>query len=497
LVLATGAFLERGIAAGHFHSILSFFPQPVSMHPLHYLFFTVPAVAAAFAMPDFAGTDDLPVGPVPVFARTHLPTVQVVVAPDRPDWTYQAGQAAKFTIRVLADNVPLASAEVSVAIGPEQMPAVIKKNALAVPAAGLTLDGGTMTDPGFMRCVATTRIGGRTYRGVATAAFSPEKIQPTQADPEDFDVFWDAAKAELARIPIDPTRVLLPEHCTNNVNVYQVSFRVTGSESPAYNKDSRIFGILCEPTAPGKYPALLRPPGAGARSYIPYIAADRELAARGMITLTIGIHGIPVNLHPDIYDQMRPAALKNYWAYNMDDRETYYFRRVYLGCVRANDYLCALPNHDGQNLLVTGLSQGGQLTVVTAGLDPRVTALAAVYPAYCDVTGYLHGRAGGWPHMFCPDPETGAKSVHARSPAKIATTAYYDAVNFARRIKAPGLYTWGYNDTICPPTSMFAAYNVITAPKQLNLALVTGHNLIAEETAAINEWLLRQAGMRK
>jgi cephalosporin-C deacetylase-like acetyl esterase len=77
----------------------------------------------------------------------------------------------------------------------------------------------------------------------------------------------------------------------------------------------------------------------------------------------------------------------------------------------------------------------------------------------------------------------------------VAAAAYYDAVNFARRIKAPGLHTWGYNDTTCPPTSMFAAYNVITAPKQLNLALVTGHNLIAGETAAINAWLLRQAGV--
>jgi cephalosporin-C deacetylase-like acetyl esterase len=179
----------------------------------------------------------------------------------------------------------------------------------------------------------------------------------------------------------------------------------------------------------------------------------------------------------------------------MDNRNTYYYRRVYLGCLRANDYLVSLPNFDGQHLLVHGGSQGGQLAIVTAGLDSRVTALAPVYPACCDVTGYMHGRAGGWPHTFRPDFKTGEPGFHSKNPEKIKTLAYFDTVNFARRVKAPGLYSWGYNDLTCPPTSLFAAYNVIAAPKALNLALSAGHNPIPEEDAAINEWLLKAAGL--
>ena len=141
------------------------------------------------------------------------------------------------------------------------------------------------------------------------------------------------------------------------------------------------------------------------------------------------------------------------------------------------------PKWDGKNLVVTGGSQGGALTITTAGLDPRVTALAPYYPALSDMAGYLKGRAGGWPHLFKDE-----KDGH-RTPAKIRTAAYYDVVNFARRVKAPGLYSWGWNDEVCPPTSMHAAYNVVTAPKELLLAAETGHNTVPEETAKVDRWI--------
>ena len=62
-------------------------------------------------------------------------------------------------------------------------------------------------------------------------------------------------------------------------------------------------------------------------------------------------------------------------------------------------------------------------------------------------------------------------------------------VNFARRVKVPGLYSWGYNDETCPPTSMYSAYNVIPGPKKLLLTLETGHNNIPEQVAEVDSWL--------
>ncbi|MCC7496476.1 MAG: acetylxylan esterase [Bryobacterales bacterium] len=245
---------------------------------------------------------------------------------------------------------------------------------------------------------------------------------------------------------------------------------------------SRLYGILCQPKAPGKYPALLAVPGAGVRPY----RGLAEMAAHGIITLQVGIHGIPVTLDQTVYEALGAGALKGYFLFGLHNRDRYYYRRVYLGCVRGNDFLSSLPNYDGVNLVVTGGSQGGALSIVTAGLDPRVRGLAAYYPALSDVTGYLHNRAGGWPHMF--HAAEGAMSF--RSKDMIETSGYYDVVNFARRVKVPGIYSWGYNDETCPPTSTYSAYNVIPGPKKLLLALETGHNSIPEQVARMNAWLL-------
>lgn len=76
-----------------------------------------------------------------------------------------------------------------------------------------------------------------------------------------------------------------------------------------------------------------------------------------------------------------------------------------------------------------------------------------------------------------------------RTKEKIETSKYYDVVNFARRLKVPGIYSWGYNDETCPPTSMYSAYNVISAPKKLVLALETGHGQVKEQVDILNAWM--------
>jgi cephalosporin-C deacetylase-like acetyl esterase len=137
--------------------------------------------------------------------------------------------------------------------------------------------------------------------------------------------------------------------------------------------------------------------------------------------------------------------------------------------------------------VVTGGSQGGALSIVTAGLDKRVTCLAAFYPALCDITGYLHGRAGGWPHML----NKGNQPVN-NTPEKLKTISYYDVVNFAKQVTVPGFYSWGYNDNTCPPTSVFAAINSVKAPKTIVITPITGHWRFEETNQESLEWLKKQ-----
>lgn len=414
-----------------------------------------------------------------VYAQPSHQFIRVVVAPERTDWTYKTGEKVKFSVLVLKNGLPVKNAVVKYEVGPEEMEPV-KKDSLTLPDGKLTIEVAGLKTPGFMRCIVTAIHEGKEYRQWAAAGFDPLKIEPTVANPADFTRFWDSLKTELAKIPIDSRMVLMPEKCTENVNVYHVSLQNI--------HNSRVYGILSVPKKEGKYPALLRVPGAGIRPY----NGDVRNAERGIITLEIGIHGIPVNMPVEFYANLSSGALNGYPHFNLDNRDKYYFKRVYLGCVRAVDFLDSLPYFDGENIAVTGGSQGGALSIITSGLDNRIKWLAAYYPALSDMTGYLHNRAGGWPHLFSK-----YNMAYNNLPAKIETVKYYDVVNFARLLKIPGFYTWGFNDNVCPPTSMYAAYNVIKSPKELFLAQETGHWTYPEQNEKAEAWLLDKLKVKK
>ncbi|MCE6990094.1 acetylxylan esterase [Dyadobacter sp. CY323] len=406
--------------------------------------------------------------------------VEVIVTADHEDWTYKTGEKAQFIVQVLRNGNPVKNASIRYEIGLEKLDPTIKETKTAADGK-LTIDGGTLKTPGFLRCIAWANVDGGEYRGLATAGFDPLKIQPTVSNPEDFDTFWANAKKELATVPMDAKMTLLPERCTEKVNVYHLNLQNNRT-------NVRVYGILCVPKKEGKYPALLKVPGAGVRAYY----GDVATAEKGIITLEIGIHGVPVTMDPSVYVDLGQGALNGYPSANLDDKDRFYYKRVYLGCVRANDFLVSMPQFDGVNLAVTGGSQGGALSIITAGLDSRVKWLGAFYPALSDVTGYLHGRAGGWPHYF---DKNSVKWNNTKD--KLATVGYYDVVNFARRVKVPGFYIWGFNDETCPPTSMYSAYNVTTAPKELKLYLDTGHWTYQEERDVMNNWLIEKLTAKK
>ena len=416
----------------------------------------------------------LALGAAVAAAQDYTGTVRVTVIPDRADWTYALGQPASFKVTVTRDGHPVKGASVAYTLGPERMKPVEEKT-VPVPADGVVVKAKGMDQPGFLRLVATAKVDGQEYRGLATAGYAPGQIKPTVPEPADFDAFWDANKKTLAEVAMDAKLTPMPASSTARADCWHVSLQNIAIE-PGHL--THVYGVLCEPMGDGPFPALLSVPGAGVRAY----RGQVEMAERGIITLQIGINGIPVNLEGPIYDDLRWGALSGYRIHGLDDRDDYYYRRVYLGCLRAVDFLVSRPRYDGRSLGVAGGSQGGALTLVTAGLDPRVKVVGVSYPALVDTTGYLHGRAGGWPHMFQDEKRH-------RSQAKIDTIAYYDVVNFARRVRVPGLYTWGFNDETTPPTSMYAAYNVITAEKSLLLALEMGHPPVPEVTTRINDWL--------
>jgi len=409
-----------------------------------------------------------------VVAQPTEQRVKIIIAPDHADWNYQTGENAKFKITVLKYGVPCQDITINYEIGPERMEPS-QKMILFLKSGQTLLQGGTMKTPGFLRCIVSVMVDGVKYRNLATVGFNVTKIRPTVTCPVDFANFWQVAKDSLARIGIDAKMVLLPERCTEKVNVYEVNLQ-------NYNR-TRLYGILSVPKAPGKYPALLLVPGAGVRSYAGHVA----IAEKGFITLDIGIHGIPVTLEERLYESLLTGILKDYPNYNLDDKDRYYYKRVYMGCIRADDFLCSLPQYDGVHLGVLGGSQGGALSIVTAALDKRIIAACSMYPALADITGYLFGRAGGWPHLLAK-----RNIAYNNTPAKLNTIPYYDVVNFAKMLTVPIKMTWGYNDEVCPPTTSYAVYNSINSVKSSDIVQDAGHWTYPEQETELWNWLLLQ-----
>jgi len=399
--------------------------------------------------------------------------IRIMVSPSKSDMTYSVNEAITFDIAIYKFGQLVPNAAIFYSYGPEMMDPV-KADTVTLVKGNTQLKVGEMAQPGFLRCHVTYTENGITYQNSGTAAIAPEQIKPTAVLPADFVDFWNKNLEEASRIPLESVLTLMPEKTTFHSEIYHVSFR---------NITGHIYGILTKPKKSGKYPAILIVPGAGVRPY------NERNINQDVITLQIGIHGIPVNLYDSpIYDNLAAGALANYNTANLEDRDRYYYKRVYVGCVRAVDFLYSLEGFDGKNIGVMGGSQGGALSIVTAGLDERIRYLVSYYPALSDLTGYLHGRAGGWPHLF--------KNTFTNQPDKISTSAYYDVVNFAREVKVPGMYSFGFNDNVCPPTSIYAAINVIPGSKEISLYKDAAHWMYPEQSSEGDQWMFEKLGVK-
>jgi cephalosporin-C deacetylase len=360
---------------------------------------------------------------------------------------------------------------------PEGMPSgpytyVIKKNNFGAPIKTGTLDlaggpveFGIQVDEPCMLFVKVSAPGsGSPNRSQALgAAVAPSRIEPSARRPADFDRFWEGKLAELARVPMNP---LMTPGESGRANVEFAIFRLD-------SLGSNVQGYFAKPKKEGKLPALVIFQWAGVYALQKNAVLDR--ARQGWLVLNV-----------DSHDKQPSAASGppgNYASLGFTDRETSYFLKMYLRDTRAIDYLASRPEWDGKTLVVMGTSMGGQQSLCAAGLNPKVTHVIVNEPAGCDITGPLHGRASGYP------------SWPAGDKAAMATGPYFDAVNFASRIKATALVAMGFVDTVAPPVGIWAAFNQLQGPKESAPMVDSPHNNLATSRQQLpfnrraSEWL--------
>jgi len=154
------------------------------------------------------------------------------------------------------------------------------------------------------------------------------------------------------------------------------------------------------------------------------------------------------------------------------DKSNYYYRYVYMDCLRALDLLLDMDGAGGKGVGVTGVSQGGGLTIVVSALDRRVTLSMPEVPYLCQFERAVEVASQG-PYLeilnyirMNPEDADGAYE----------TLSYFDAMNFAPELRCPTLVSVGLIDTVCPASTIFSTFNHMAArEKELSIYPGMGH----------------------
>ena len=386
-----------------------------------------------------------------------------VTVPDHADWLYKTGEKANIEIQFYKYGIPR-NGEVTYTVGNDLL-GTDTKGTVTLKNGRAKINIGTKKTPGFRDVVLTMKLDGQSYTHHVKVGFSPEKIQPFTQEPKDFNTFWQGNLDELAKIPLSYTKEIAKEYCTDKVDCYLVKI-------PVSRRKQCVYGYLFYPknAQPGKHPVVLCPPGAGIKT-IKEPLRHKYYAENGFIRLEIEIHGLDPRLPKETFDDISRAFNSDPTGYlenGIDNRDRYYMKHVYLALVRCIDLLTSLPEWDGRNVAVQGGSQGGALALVAAGLDKRVNLCVVNHPALSDMAGYTEkGHTGGYPHFN--------RMTGLYTPSNISTMAYYDVVNFARKVKATTYMTWGYNDNTCPPTTSYAVWNTLNCEKESLITPINEH----------------------
>ncbi len=145
------------------------------------------------------------------------------------------------------------------------------------------------------------------------------------------------------------------------------------------------------------------------------------------------------------------------------DPNTYYYRRVFTDGVRTVELARQHLAIDSNRIAVTGVSQGGGIAIAVAGLDPSVNVVMPDVPGLC---GYRRATevVDSTPYS---EISNYLKTHRDKIETVFNTLNYFDDINLRTRARASALFSVGLMDEICPPSTIYAAYNYYGGPKEI------------------------------
>lgn len=370
-------------------------------------------------------------------------SAQLEVSVSRTDAIHNVGETAFFQAKATYSSP--ATYEI---IYDEQSPVVETGTVNLIAGQNVTIPY-RLDEPGLVIC----RVNLNNVIQEASAVFAPLEISPLEEEPNDFDAFWASQKNLKNSLPLDIQMSYLNES----------SYQTTYTFSLANIEGRRTYGYISIPKGSGPFPASITLPPYGTSQAV--VGADTESAEKGgMIAVSLSIHNRPVN-------QDDPNA---YQPDDNTDRDKFYYRYGLIGAMHVIDYLETRPDFDG-NVCAMGVSQGGGLSMLLAGIDDRVSLLINSNPTMGQHVGYKYDRASGFPY-YLSIIEAKNQGNPAVFNAAVNATKYYDAMFHARRFKGASFTLTGLKDLVVPSATALVSHNQLRGSKVLMISRDGGHD---------------------
>jgi len=295
------------------------------------------------------------------------------------------------------------------------------------------------------------------------------KYLPEREEPKDFDDFWKETLEESRKYPLNPVFEKV-DFGLELVETYDVTF--------SGYKGQRVKAWLIIPkNTKDKLPGIVEYIGYGGGRSFAYdflLWANMGVAHLVMDTRGQGSSWSPGDT-PDYDDEPFYPEYPGFMTRGILDPKKYYYRRVFTDAVRAVETLLSFPQVDKNRVGITGGSQGGGITLAVAGLSTYVGIDLKI--AMSDVPFLCHYRRAveitdGYPYQEIVQY---LKTHRDHVDQVFKTLSYFDGVNFSARAKAKALFSVGLMDMICPPSTVFAAYNHYKGEKDIKIYPFNGH----------------------
>lgn len=282
---------------------------------------------------------------------------------------------------------------------------------------------------------------------------------PPRLEPPDFDDFWQRTLERAREHPLE-ARFQAVDFGLRLVESYDVTFNGYCGQP--------IKGWLLLPAGrSGPLPCVVEYIGYGGGRGFPYnwllwsSAGYTHLVMDTRGQGSVWINGDTPDVEPDGGNPHFPGFMTR----GVLNPKRYYYRRLICDAVRAVEAARAHPAVDAGRVAVTGGSQGGGLALAVSALQPDVAAMMADVPFLC------HYRRATAITAANPYAEIAnyCKVHRDKIETVFHTLAYFDGLNFAARATAPALFSVGLMDEVCPPSTVYAAYNYYAGPKQIEV----------------------------